>query len=119
MIVIIKKIEKIPDKKITRSFSAVRFLFGGFNSLLSRAIWYFWLLLFTYKYVLLTILLNNMNAMINVDLTNFSSRQQVDVVPTSYKIVFWLINEQILVEYNFFNNLLQQNKLIINLKERM
>ncbi len=60
-----------------------------------------------------------MNAMINVDLTNFSSRQQVDVVPTSYKIVFWLINEQILVEYNFFNNLLQQNKLIINLKERM
>ena len=57
--------------------------------------------------------------MINVDLTNFSSRQQVDVVPTSYKIVFWLINEQILVEYNFFNNLLQQNKLIINLKERM
>jgi len=57
--------------------------------------------------------------MINVDLTNFSNRQQVDVVPTSYKIVFWLINEQILVEYNFFNNLLQQNKLIINLKERM
>ena len=60
-----------------------------------------------------------MNAMINVDLTNFSSRQQVDVVPTSYKIVFWLINEQILVEYNFFNNLLQQNKLFTNLKGRV
>lgn len=60
-----------------------------------------------------------MDAMINVDFNNFSSGQQVDVVPTLYKIVFWLINEQILVEYNFFNNLLQQNKLIIYLKERM
>src|SRR3989339_821459 len=50
-IVIISITEKTPETRIVLSFSLPTFLFGGFTSLLSSAIWYFCLFIIIQVYI--------------------------------------------------------------------